>query len=224
MRPNRTPAPGSMSYGSSEPMGHNAPMSLRSAVPVIAALAAATGMAVVVAVGLRGAASSRATPLLAPRDSRAPGLSLGVLAPVALTGAVGNAWERATRDGLVQLSELHGYPVVVNFWASWCDPCRREAPMLERAWRAQRRNVLFLGIDQNDSRGDALAFIRRFAITYPSLHEKGDATAVRWRVRGFPVTFFVAADGRVVAQSIGLLRPAQLRRGIEAARAGRLDS
>lgn len=81
---------------------------------------------------------------------------------------------------------------------------------------------MFLGVNQNDARGDAVAFLRRFGITYPSLYEEGDATAIRWGVGGFPVTYFLAADGRVVAQAIGLLRPGQLQRGIAAASTGRL--
>lgn len=62
------------------------------------------------------------------------------------------------------------------------------------------------------------------AFTYPSLREAGDATAIRWGVGGFPVTYVLAADGRVVARSIGEFRPQQLRRGLAAARKGRLDT
>lgn len=189
-------------------------------------LAAGAALAAVVAVGLRSARTSTAqpgaTPLVAPRSARTPNLSLGVLTAVAPPGVVGTTWARAARDGRVRLSELRGHPVVLNFWASWCDPCRREAPLLESAWRRESGDVLFLGVNQNDTRSDALGFLRRFAITYPSLREDGDTTAIRWGVRGFPVTFFIATDGHVVAQSIGRLRAAQLRDGLAAARTGRL--
>ncbi len=96
--------------------------------------------------------------------------------------------------------------------------------MLERAWRRTRGRMLFLGIDQDDTRGDARALLRRFGVSYPSLRESGDATARRWGVGGFPVTFFLAADGRVVAQAIGQMHPRQLRAGIAAARRGTLPS
>lgn len=191
---------------------------------LLTALAGVLAMAVlaVVAVGLRSARSasapSAAAPLLRPRFTTAPRLRLGLLSRGSLPAAGDELWRRAAADRQIDLTELHGRPLVINFWASWCDPCRREAPLLERAWQRRRGGTLFLGVNQNDLLGDARGFLRRFAITYPSVREGGDATGRRWGVAGFPVTFFVAADGHVVAQAIGLLRPTQLERGIEAAR------
>ena len=183
-------------------------------------------LAALVWAGLRTAPANTAgastAPLFAPRFARPPRLALGVLTRGAMPPALRFWWARVTADNVVDLAEVRHRPVVVNFWASWCDPCRREAPLLERTWRAERGRVLFLGVNQNDARNDALAFIRRFALSYPSLREPGDASAIRWGVGGFPVTFFLAPDGGVVAQSIGQLRPAQLQRGIAAARRGRL--
>jgi len=202
------------------------PLSRARLLGLVAIAAGGLALVLILALGLRTAPSatapSSAAPLLAPRFSRAPGLQLSVLAPASLPAPLDASWARATADQQVRLVELRGRPVVLNFWASWCDPCRREAPMLQRAWRAQHGRVLFLGVNQNDARDDALAFLRRYAITYPSLREAGDATAIRWGVRGFPVTYFLASDGRVVAQAIGQLRPGQLQRGIAAARTGKL--
>lgn len=182
-------------------------------------------LVVVVWVGLRSrpqTGRSSAAPLVAARFSRPPRLALTVLTGGLIPPPLRSSWKLAASDNEVALRELRGHPLVVSFWASWCDPCRREAPLLQRVWRAQRGRVLFLGVNENDTGDAAKAFIRRFGVTYPAVREAGDATAVRWGVGGLPVTFFIADDGRVVAQSIGQLRPRQLRRGVDAARKGRL--
>lgn len=197
----------------------------RSLVVLIAVALAALALAAGAVLGLRTTGGLRQAPaaaLLAPRSARAPALALAVLAAGSRPAWLGASWTRAAADGRVRLAELRGRPVVLNFWASWCDACRLEAPLLERAWRAHRGAVLLLGIDQDDARSDALGFLRRFSVSYPSLYENGYATSLRWGARGLPVTYFLAADGRVVAQAIGRLRPSQLRRGVAAARAGRL--
>lgn len=180
------------------------------------------------ATGLRLTGSSTgapvAAPLVRPPFRAAPRVDLAVLSNGRLPSGLAPVWQRAVADRRVELAELRGRPVVVNFWASWCLPCRREAPLLERTWRQEAGRTVFLGINQNDALSDARAFLRRFDTTYPSLRESRDATARRWRVGGFPTTFFVAGDGHVVAQAIGRLRPDQLRRGIEAARLDRFRS
>src|SRR5918997_3202791 len=81
----------------------------------------------------------------------APGFSLRALAD---GRDAGPAWQKAAADGEVELAELRGTPLVLNFWASWCDPCRAEAKLLERGWK-QTRGVLFLGLDQQDARESA---------------------------------------------------------------------
>ena len=208
-------------------MRHNGRVSPRTRLIAAAGLPLlALALAGIVWAGLRSRPSAGAeplaAPLIAPRFARPPRLALEPLTDGRVPRPLRVTWSRAVSDNEVALQELRRYPIVINFWASWCDPCRREAPELERTWRAERGRVLFLGVNQNDSAKDARAFIRRFGITYPSVREAGDATAIRWRVGGFPVTFFVTADGRVVAQTIGQLRPRQLERGIAAARTGTL--
>jgi cytochrome c biogenesis protein CcmG, thiol:disulfide interchange protein DsbE len=122
----------------------------------------------------------------------------------------------------VSLGQLRGTPVVLNFWASWCDPCRAEAPVLERAWARERaRGVLFLGLNMQDITDDAHAFIRAARVTYPSLRDQSNGVAHRWGVTGLPETFFLSAQGRVVGHVIGAVSPGQLAAGIAAARAGR---
>jgi cytochrome c biogenesis protein CcmG, thiol:disulfide interchange protein DsbE len=148
----------------------------------------------------------------------APGFTLEVLQ----NGSPGPRLERriqaAAADGQLALDELRGAPVVLNFWASWCPPCRTEAPRLERSWRASRgRGVVFLGLDMQDLTGDAREFIREFRISYPNVRDPGDEVARDWGVTGLPETFFVSARGRVVAHVIGAISSRQLEEGIAAA-------
>lgn len=186
---------------------------------VLATLAGVLAL-VVVATGVRLGGWASGPPARAalqpPRFSDPPRLDLGILSRGRLPARLEQTWQRVVADGSVDLPELKGRPILVNFWASWCDPCRREAP-LQRAWETKRGRVLFLGVNQNDSPGAAAAFLRRFSITYPSLRERGDSAARRWGVFGFPTTFFIASDGHAVARVVGPLRSAQLQRGIGAA-------
>jgi len=132
------------------------------------------------------------------------------------------AWRRAARDGTVALDELRGTPLVVNFWASWCDPCRAEADVLERSWRQARSDgVLFLGIDTQDAREDARDFISQLGLSFPHVRAPGRETGREWGVVALPETFFVDARGRVVGHVIGTVDEDDLDEGIAAARAAR---
>lgn len=151
----------------------------------------------------------------------APGFSLERL-EVGSPGPFADVWNRAGTDGRVDLSELRGTPVVLNLWASWCVPCREEAPVLRRGWqRAQSRGALFLGLNMQDVREDARDFIRQFGLTYPNVRDPSKATARRWGATGIPETFFVSARGDVVGHVIGTVDDRLLARGVAAARSGR---
>jgi cytochrome c biogenesis protein CcmG, thiol:disulfide interchange protein DsbE len=131
------------------------------------------------------------------------------------------ALARATADGRLNLRELRGSPVVLNFWASWCIPCRNESPNLERTWEAERaKGAVVLGLDQQDITDDARAFIRQFALTYPMVREGDDDTAHRYGNTGIPETYFISARGDVVGHVIGAVSPLTVRNGLAAARAG----
>jgi len=98
----------------------------------------------------------------------------------------------------VTLSDLRGQVVVINFWASWCIPCEEEAPALEATWRAYRdRGVVFLGVDWTDNYGDALAYLRRFNITYANGPDVGTKIGPRYRITGVPETFVIDRNGNV---------------------------
>jgi cytochrome c biogenesis protein CcmG, thiol:disulfide interchange protein DsbE len=114
--------------------------------------------------------------------------------------APGFSLERLDGGGKLALSSLRGRAVVLNFWASWCDPCKREAPTLERLWHRYRsRGVVFVGIDANDAASDARRFLRAHGITYPTVHDAhGLVAANSYNVANMPMTFFVDRTGRLV--------------------------
>ncbi len=104
----------------------------------------------------------------------------------------------------VSLSDLRGRTVVLNFWASWCGPCRDEAPLLEGISRRYRdRDVLVLGVDTQDLSDNALGFIRQLGLSYPSLRDGTDGAQRRFQVTGLPETFILDASGRIAFHHIG---------------------
>ncbi len=118
----------------------------------------------------------------------------------------------------IQLSDLRGEVVVVNFWASWCPPCREEAPILEQAWRRyQNRGVVFLGVNIWDTEQDARAYLAEFDITFPNLIDERGRIAVEYGLTGVPETYFVTPDGMLSRRVIGAINRTALEQSIEAA-------
>ena len=144
---------------------------------------------------------------------QAPGFDLPVLWRHAET------WPRALRtalaDGRIPLGELRGYPVVINFWASWCIPCKDEAPRLTASARAHAGRVAFLGIDIQDFKSDARRFLRRFGTNYVSVRDGGSSTSEDYGLTGVPETYYLDARGRIVAHSVGEVSRRELEAGIE---------
>jgi thiol-disulfide isomerase/thioredoxin len=108
----------------------------------------------------------------------------------------------------LSLSQFHGHVVVMNFWGSWCTPCRSEAPTLaDLARQYQPAGVRFLGVDIRDSPDSAEAFLRDFHITYPSLNDPADEIALDFRdtvpPAGIPTTLVIGRTGRISARVIG---------------------
>jgi cytochrome c biogenesis protein CcmG, thiol:disulfide interchange protein DsbE len=92
---------------------------------------------------------------------------------------------------------------VLNFWASWCEPCKGEAKMLEQAWqRYKSKGVVFVGVDYHDVTGDARRFLERHDITYPTVQDGSGMTADRYGVSAVPETYFIDRRGRLVGEHI----------------------
>ena len=152
------------------------------------------------------------------QSAPAPGFALELLTGSQTPAGLRERIEPAAGDGELSLDELRGVPVVLNFWASWCDPCAEEAPVLERGWqRWKRRGVLFLGLDMQDLRGDARAFLSDHGITYPSVRDPGKKTSRRYGATGIPETYFISSEGQVVGHCIGAASKQQLDAGVSAA-------
>ncbi len=128
------------------------------------------------------------------------------------------ALERLDGDGVLQLSSLRGKAVVLNFWASWCSPCKEEAPFLEQLWRSKRdRGLVVLGLDAKDFRGDARRFARRFGLTFPLVFDGPGGVVDPYGVKGFPETFVIDREGRVVAAFAGAVNGEDERARLQAA-------
>ena len=110
-----------------------------------------------------------------------------------------------TFDGeMIDLHDLRGKGVVINFWASWCTPCREEADLLEQTWRREKGGgIIFLGLDYLDQEPAALAYLNEFDITYPNGPDLRSQAARRYRIQGVPETFFVSPEGRIVETVVG---------------------
>lgn len=112
--------------------------------------------------------------------------------------------ERLDQEGDLRLSSLEGKAVVLNTWASWCIPCKEEAPYLEQVWRDNRdRDVVVVGLNAKDLRSDARRFVSRFDLTFPVVRDGSGDTLREYGVTGFPETFVLDRDGRVVEAFAG---------------------
>ncbi|HEY5574459.1 MAG TPA: TlpA disulfide reductase family protein [Anaerolineales bacterium] len=138
---------------------------------------------------------------------RAGPLQSGLAPDFTLTGFDGRT---------VALSELRGQVVVINFWASWCPPCREEDAYLEQTWRKyQDKGVVFIGVDYVDTEKEALAYIDEFDITYLNGPDVATRISQAYNIQGVPETFFVAKNGELRGVHIGPLYPPQLDEKIE---------
>lgn len=166
---------------------------------------------VLLVVGLanKGLGTSIQDALEEGRRPAAPDITLPVLTAGDGIGPVGAD---------VASADLRGKIVVLNFWASWCDPCELEAPVLEEVANRYRssKDVVVLGVDVQDLREDALSFVSRNGVTYPSLRDGTDGAQHTYEVPALPETFVIDRKGLVALKVAGQLTdPAQLTNAIE---------
>jgi len=150
--------------------------------------------------------------IAAGRKPLAPSFNLPVLWPHVET------WPASTRaalnDNKVSLAELRGHPVLLNFWASWCVPCKAEAPRLGATAKDHAGDVLLLGIDVQDFKSDARRFLTKYHANYVSVRDGGDSTYSAYGLTGLPETYYLDRNGRILAHSLGEVSKAELEQGI----------
>jgi cytochrome c biogenesis protein CcmG, thiol:disulfide interchange protein DsbE len=119
----------------------------------------------------------------------------------------------------VTLAGLRGRPAVVNFWASWCEPCRQEAPRLERLARSLRGRgrAGLVGVDWSDGLAGARAFVRRYGWSFPILRDPDGTVGNRYGLSGLPTSFVLDSRGRIVERLPGPQTESSLREALRAA-------
>jgi len=127
-----------------------------------------------------------------------------------LTGQDAPSFRLMTLDGQpFDSTQLAGKPAVLNFWSTWCGPCKYEHPLLQDAARAHP-DVVFLGVLYQDDPQKALTYLSRAGAAYPNLVDASNRVAIDYGVTGVPETFFISAAGTVVHKEAGPLTPPQL--------------
>jgi cytochrome c biogenesis protein CcmG/thiol:disulfide interchange protein DsbE len=114
----------------------------------------------------------------------------------------------------VSLSSYPGKPLIVNFFASWCAPCKQETPLLAKFYRTEHGKVALVGLDENDGLTSALKFLRAQGVTYPVGWDPNIVAASSNGVDGLPQTFFLDAQHRIVFRKFGAVTSADLSKGI----------
>lgn len=113
------------------------------------------------------------------------------------------------------LGQARGTPVVLNFWATWCGPCRSEMPALQRTWERYAGHVMVAGIDQGESTEEIQKFVDEMGITFPvGLDEEQTIGASQYNVTGLPTTFFIDADGVIQRIWMGEMNSVTMEEGI----------
>jgi len=160
-------------------------------------LIALAAVASLIAIAL--VASGPAAPAGAAADPAAPTFSLPVL---------GQSAQK------ISLSDYAGEPLIVNFFASWCEPCQQETPLLARFYRAEHAKVAIVGLDENDVLGSAMSFTHQEGVGYPVGFDPEVVAASAYGVAGLPQTFFLDARHRIVDRVFGAVTQADINRGI----------
>ncbi|MBF6590817.1 MAG: TlpA family protein disulfide reductase [Ktedonobacterales bacterium] len=117
----------------------------------------------------------------------------------------------------VRLANQHGKPIVLNFWASWCVPCKEEAPVLRAAWQKYApRGAVFIGVALQTSRADLIGFTSRYRIPYPCGPDTSGSISTAYGTTGIPTTIFIDREGVVVKKFTGQISAAELNQDVQA--------
>jgi DsbE subfamily thiol:disulfide oxidoreductase len=143
--------------------------------------------------------------LVATRESQS------VTSPVEVGGPMPTIDRRALTGGQVTPDLFRGKVTLVNFWASWCGPCRTEQPGLERLWQEFEGRAQFVGINFQDDRAAALAYLDEFGVTYPSVADREGTLAYRFGIPYLPATVLVDARGEMRYRLVGAQTETRLR-------------
>jgi len=170
---------------------------------VLTAIIAVCVAGSLIAIGVVGSASGQAA---RPAPVAAPAFSLPLL---------GNETGQQ-----VALSKYRGRPLIINFFASWCEPCKTETPLLAKFYRTQKGKVALVGLDENDTLGNAMSFTRADGVSYPVGFDPHFTVATAYGVNALPQTFFLNARHEIVDRVFGKVTLASLNKGIALATAG----
>ena len=144
-------------------------------------------------------ASGSGAPAGAAADPAAPAFSLPVL---------GQSGQK------VSLGDYAGRPLIVNFFASWCEPCQKETPLLATFYRTEHGKVSIVGLDENDVQGNATSFTKKEGVSYPVGFDPAVIAASAYGVVALPQTFFLDARHRIVDRVFGAVTLADINHGI----------
>ncbi len=149
--------------------------------------------------------------LLLPACARSAAVTPGGAAVSEISGMLPPLQGRALQGGTVAPMDHAGRVVVVNFWATWCGPCRREQPILSSVQASQRADgAYFVGVDFRDDAAAARAYLREFDVAYPSLEDPSGSLAYRFEVPYLPSTIVADAEGRLRYRVVGAVDRATL--------------
>jgi cytochrome c biogenesis protein CcmG/thiol:disulfide interchange protein DsbE len=111
----------------------------------------------------------------------------------------------------VKLSSLKGQVVLINFWATWCGPCKEEMPAIQQAYDARKgQGFSVLAVNLNEPAGDVQGYVSNLKLNFPVLLDAGDSVSNLYRVRGYPTSFFIDRSGTVAIEHVGMMSDAQL--------------